>query len=377
MEENNKGKGIKRVLGSAIGIAKTAVEHGGSVIHKGIEAAKKGVDKFLTAVDETVPYNELVARELAVKLSGYYSGIEPEINNVIISGDWEPGRFNASAKVLNIHSTSSCIQEADLEAEVEITRQFILPMPTPGIEGIDAIQSNFIPAFDTQPKVHRIVLDITNSTNTAEIINSRINEAVKINYPHGRVLGGITPPDITGEFFCKRFIRDTAVLKGRRKEIVRFVKFSIKKVPADKQVDDCLLVRDYEYQNLPPEELFTVDFPGSGGILRILKNEKKFLHKRVIEQLTESEETGFFSLFRKLFFRIKKPFRNIELKDIASETTMTFYVEFDCVAGFSRPYTVSADFVFAQNSAAGRRGEKAITLKFLKHDDFVIKPAAK
>ena len=355
MGENDKGKKtIKERLSGAI------------------QAAKKGIDKLLTP-SETVSYHESISRELIEKLSGYYDGVEPVISDLEILEALVAGQFNVSAKVTNLRSAVSGIQEADLLAEVEVSEMHNFIMPTPGFVGIDTIPPSFIPVFDPTPKINRIALEITNATLSSEAAYGRIQEILNKSYPSAKPLDMNTPLSITSDtLFCERLVRDTAAdSKGRNRDFFRLLKFSVKKAAVDRKVDDCLFVKDYEYQLEPPEEIFSLEFPKSEDLLPILKKEKGILLKQVDEFLG----AGSLNFFNRLFFRIRVPVRKIEPNDNISETDVSFSIEFDCAAGFNKLYSVTTEIFFSIARLDEKKGGKTANLKYLRHGDFVIRQA--
>ena len=367
MEKDDKEK-----KPGVLGRAKAALEHGGSVIQKGLEAAKKGINKLFTP-EEIESKNDIVAAALIRKLSSYYNGIEPEIINVELSEEEEPGQFNVSARVLNLLSTSQDgaqdVQEANLMAEVEVPQHVNVFMSDPGIGGIDTMHANLVPVFNIEPVVYRIALEITNSTAASRIIESKIRKIIAEKYPFGRLIDRNLPLDTTDETLSRdHLIVDSTIKNGRKNEFLRLVKFPMKKVPVEKKADDCLTITDYEYQLEAIQELYTVEFPDQKEVLHTLKKDKKILHKQVVEFMGSSSRNP----FRKLFFSIRK-LQNIELKDNAAGNELVFSVDFDCVAGFTRSYTVSTDLIYALEPVLLRKTEKTLVLRYLRHDYFIIR----
>jgi len=353
-----------------------------AVIGQGIEAAKKSVEKLFTPMEDTQYKNEIIAVALTEKLATYYNGIESGVHDLEYSDKWEEGQFNVSAKLINLQSispdkniaqnegVSPDIQEANLKAEVELVQQPNVYMPAPGIGGIDTMHASIIPLFNSEPVIHRIVLEITHSTNADGIIAGHIRDMVAKKYPHGRLIDRKIPLNITDESVSSDHL--IAETEGSKKGYLRFIKFPIKKVLVENKVDDCLSVTNYDFQVEEPQELYTIQFPDKSDVLSALKGEKKKLHKQVIEFMGGTRNP-----FKRLFFSFGKHFRKVELLDNATATELSFTAEFDCTIGFTRSFTVSVEMIYGLEPVLLKKAEKAMVLRYLRHDFFVVRNIAK
>jgi len=341
-------------------------------LKKVIDRVKKGLDKLLAPEEEIDLVAELVGAALAKKLSSYYNKSEPEIGNLEFTEEWKAGEFNLTAQVMNLQSSldfhgSADVQDANLQAEVEISREINTFIPVTGIIGMETMNTNLAPVHNTVPVIHKIKLEITSSSKASGIAESGIRDIIAKKYPGSRLADKSVPLIILdpanfskdGNLFCEKLIVDSDDPKKRNKEFFRLVKIIIKKIPVEKKIDECLTIEDCEYKIEEPRELGIIKFPDEKTILQILNAEKKSLQNKVLEFMGP----GFRGPFRKLFFGIKKPFKKIELKENAADSVLTFGVEFVCTVGFSGTCTVSTEMSW--------RFEKSMILKYLEHTEFI------
>ena len=354
------------------GEAKDSVK---TVLGQGVESVKKGLKKAVETIAATLAqpdpsliteeFKNTIIEELCIRLSAYYSGVMPEITDFAIGDNSEANEFNISARISNLHSSSLGIQEANLQSLVEIPDASYYHIPVPGAYGLDTFPPAHLPIYDYKPRIKKISLEITNSDYRSEVTYNIIQDMVKRKYPHANLIDKTTSMEITNEAsFCERFISDSGSAGGHK---LRFIRFPVKKVPVEKIVDECLFITDYEFQLQPPEDVYAVDFPSPKNIKKILMTEKTILQGKLI-----NNEKGFANGLRKLFFRISDNFGRVEAID-AAEREISFSMEFTCLSGFgpfSKSLKVSTVFYYAIDPIQNPRGDKTMTLRYLKRDDF-------
>jgi len=369
MEENELEKPKKKGMPAILENAKQSL---GTAIEKGKEAVKKGMETIASVLsphDSAAISNEnytYVAEELAKKLMTYYNGALPVISGLEFKADNAAGKFDVTAKAVNLHNNSRGVQEADLKAIVEIPNPLNYVIPASDVSGM--ITFHPIPAqeIDLKPKIHKIDLEITNTSHIPELFQTYIRETIQTKYPHGTLIGQTGQIIFKNETdYCELFISDTAEgSKGSDKKIIRLLKFPVKKVPVEMTVDECLSIRDYECRLLPPEEIFKIDFPEPRQIRKELEKEKSVLRNQIYDKM----KSGFMRVMRKPFLRIKTPARKTEPNNINAGNELSFNIEFDCVTGigpFAKSFPVSVEFFYAID------GENIKSLRYLRHGDFI------
>ena len=350
-----------------------------SVLGQGVESVKKGLKKAVETIAATLAqpdpgllaeeFKNIIVEELTLRLSTYYSGVMPEITDLTIEDNSAANEFNISAKITKLHSSSLGIQEANLQALVEIPDASYYHIPVPGAYGLDTFPPAPLPIYDYKPRIKKIALEITNSNYRSEIAFNVIQDMVKRKYPHAELIDKSTPMEINNETIsCERFISDRAAARGGQNNLLRLIKFPVKKVPLEKIVDECLYITDYEFQLQPPEDVYTIDFPNPREIKKTLMKEKNILLNKA-----NDTEKGFARGLRKLFFRIGDNFNKIEPRT-ASEEEISFEMEFNCISGFG-PFSKSLKFstvlYYAIDPHTNNRGDKTMSFRYLKRDDIL------
>ena len=335
-------------------------------------SVKKGLKKAVDTIASTLTqpesltiseeFKNVIAEELVRRISAYYTGSEPKIKELRFTENDTGTEFNVTAQVTDLYSSSSGRQEAELYGEVEMPDVSYYHIPVPGAYGIDTFPPAPMPIMDYRPKINNVILGITKSEFISEVSFDRIQESLSRNFPHGKLIDKTTPLGLSEDaLFCQRLISDApSVLGAKGKSVLRYVKFPISKVKVDKEVDECLTIRDYEYQLQAPEIVSSGDFPRAGEIENILTQEKDTIRKKVFD----GPDKGLFRGLRKMFFRIRVSSGKIVPNNNATEEELSFNVDFDCVSGVgpvSRVKTVPAVFYYSIEP-------KTMALKYLRHE---------
>ena len=348
-----------------------------SSLKRGIKKAIKAIAAVFSPPDPellNVDSKSIIIEALTQKLSSYYSGAEPEINELSYTEDNELKEFNVSAVIKNLHSKSAGVQEAKLRAWLEMPGAEYCHIPVPGAYGVDTFPPNPLPIYNYRPRIKKMILEITNSNYRNEIALDNIQEIIKNKYPLARLVDKTTPMNLGNEDeFCERFISDSIVnSRGKNTNMLRYLRFPIMKVSVDREVDEVLTIRDFEFQLEPPESLFTLDYPDTKDISRILNREKN-----TISNLTsEGMGRGLFHSLGKLFFRIEmgKDSGIIEPRENSTDEEISFDIKFNCISGFgsgAKVSTVGTVFYYTAVAGVNKNGEKIMTMRYLKRDNFI------
>ena len=319
-----------------------------------------------------------ISQELVQKLASYCNGIEPVLSDIVLALNNTDNEYTVSAKVSNLQSSASGKQEADLTAEIVMPDAGFLHIPVPGAYGIDTLPATPLPVYDFRPRIKKINLEITDSNARAEVGLNNIQESVKNRYPDARLLDKNTPQSLGNEdAYCERFVVDAVTdSRGRKNYLLRQLRFPLVKASVEKAIDEVLVVRDFDFKLGPPENLFTLNFPGTSDIVRILSRDKNTIRNLIFADLGR----GMNFTLSKLFFKIivKESFRTVEPKDISTDHEIAFDVDFSCITGFgstARSSNVSTVLYYTTVTDFNKKGEKTIHLRFLKRDNFKLSQA--
>ena len=341
---------------------------------------KKAVESITTLAQPesevmTDDYKQIVQDDLIKKLTGYFNGVEPEIYGLTFREIPDSRDFDVSARIKNLHGDDSNIQEASMLAEIHLPEAEFYHMPVPGAYGIDTFPPTPLPVYDYSPQIIKISLEITNSNKRAQIGINNVMEGIKGKYPNAQLVDKNTPLVLGNDDpYCERFIIDAGVnSRGKKSNVLRYLRFSINKVAVEKEIDNVLSIKDYEFQLGAPESIFTVDFPGSDDIVKSISRDKETLRNLIYA----NQSRGFGFSLTKFFFKIEllSSSNLIQPKDNSTDKEISFDINFTCKTGFgssAKKSNVSTVFYYTTVSAVDRRGDDTVKLRFVKRDNYEI-----
>jgi len=342
---------------------------------------KKAVGSLTTSFSqsETNEFNDefkhTIIEELKAKIASHYNDVLPIMNDITFTENTGTRDVFISSKIEFPPDSNCDIQEAGLSAEVFIPEGEIYHMPVPGTYGVDTFPPSPLPVYDFSPKINKMVLEITKSSSRSEIALDNVQESIKDKFPNARLIDKTAPLHPGNESaYCERLFLDLkAGSAGRKTYFLRQLRFQIRKVSVDRDVDGILFIKDFEFKLEPPESVFSLGFPGPSDIVRILNREKNIIRNIIFV----NKVRGLSFMMSKMFFRMETNdnFSKIEPNENSTDAEISFNLKFNCVAGVGKSAVsaaLSTVFYYTVVTGIGRSEEKTYSLRFVKRDNFEL-----